>query len=212
LARSKDPGTVNREDLRRWQDARTLADLGELTAQWIEGKISSQPGYHGTTDIESPDMVPVLAAVNRAGYMTIQSQQGSDGPGCDGAHWVQRAAVEGFASHELAQRIFDSAPLNLHVIDLCDRHLPRVRISSRYAWTVTYRDREPYTSFGHHLSRRHLRDPHVGYGILAGPALDALCSAHQVTVIDLEPGRDNLLWDFLGLIARICEEEGGDAR
>jgi hypothetical protein len=209
MARSRDPGTVNREDLRRWQGARTLADLGELTAQWIEGKIGSQPGYHGTTDIESPEMVPVLAAVNRAGYVTIQSQRGCDGPGFDGARWTQRAAVEGFASHELAERIWSGAPLNLHVIDRCDKHLPRVRISSRYAVTCTWREREERTSFGHHLSRRHLRDPHVGYGILAAPALDALCSAHQVTVIDLEPGRDSVLWDFL---AGICEQEGGDAR
>lgn len=188
---------MNRDDLKTWQAARTLDDLGELTALWIEGKIGSQPAYHGTTDIESPEMVPVLAALNRVGYMTIQSQQGFDGPGYDGALWVQRAAVEGFASHEIAQRIFDTAPLNLLVIDLCDAHLPRVRVSSRHAFTVTYRNREPYTSFGHHLSRRHIRDAHVGYGILNGAAQDALCSAHQVTVIDLEPGRTHLLRDFL---------------
>jgi hypothetical protein len=195
---------MNLRDRKAWKSARTLEDLGELTAQWIEGKIGEQPAYHGTTDIESPEMVPVLAALNRAGYVTIQSQQGSDGPGYDGAHWVQRAAVEGFASHELAQRIWDAAPLNLHVIDLCNDHLPRVRVSSRYAWTVTYRNREPCTSFGHHLSRRHLRDAHVGYGSLAAAAQDALCSAHQVTVIDLEPGRRDLLWDFL---SGFCAEE-----
>jgi hypothetical protein len=195
---------MNRSARAKWEAARTLADLGELTAQWIEGKIAGQPAYHGTTDIESPEMVPVLAAANRAGYMTIQSQQGADGPGFDGAQWVQRAAVEGFASHDLAQRIWDSVPLNLHVIDLCDAHLPRVRISSRYAITCTWRDRQPYTSFGHHLSRRHIRDPHAGYGILSEAAKDALCSAHQVTVIDLEPGRETLLWDFL---SGFCAQE-----
>lgn len=188
---------MNHADLSLWQAARTLADLGELTARWIEGDISEQPAYHGETDIESPEMVPVLAGLNRAGYMTIQSQQGYDGTGYDGAHWVQRAVVEGFASHELAQHIYDTAPLNLCVIDLCDKHMPRVRISSRYAITGTWRDREPYTSFGHHLSRRHICDPDVGYGLLGKPARDALCSAHQVTVMDLEPGRPDLLWNFL---------------
>lgn len=195
---------MNRADREAWQSARTLDDLGERGALWIEGKISEQPAYQGTTDIESGEMVPVLAALNRIGYMTTQSQAAFDGPGFDGARWVQRAAVEGFAGRDLAQRIWDEAPLNLHVIDLCDDHLPRVRISSRYAVNCTWRNREPRTSFGHHLSRRHIRAPHVGYGILDEAAQDALCSAHQVTVIDLEPGREDLLWDFL---AGFCDME-----
>jgi Domain of unknown function (DUF6919) len=34
-------GEMDPEDAARWRAARTLADLGELTAQWLEGKIAS---------------------------------------------------------------------------------------------------------------------------------------------------------------------------
>jgi hypothetical protein len=64
------------EDEALWRSARTLADLGELTARWIEGAIASQPGYFGAADLESDDLVPVLAAVNRAGFRTDTSQPG----------------------------------------------------------------------------------------------------------------------------------------
>ena len=36
---------MNRADRKLWAAARTLADLGELTARWLEGRIASQPGY-----------------------------------------------------------------------------------------------------------------------------------------------------------------------
>src|SRR6266496_4268047 len=36
-------GEMDPEDAARWRAARTLADLGELTAQWLEGKIASIP-------------------------------------------------------------------------------------------------------------------------------------------------------------------------
>lgn len=75
--------------------ARTLADLGELTARWLEGKIKSLPtvipGYG--PDEETTKLIPVLAAVNRAGYVTDFSQ-----PGEAERRWTQRAAVSGFAS------------------------------------------------------------------------------------------------------------------
>ncbi len=36
---------MSRTDRRAWKQARTLAELGELTARWLEGDIASQPGY-----------------------------------------------------------------------------------------------------------------------------------------------------------------------
>lgn len=32
-------------DLTAWRQARSLPELGELTALWLEGAITSQPGY-----------------------------------------------------------------------------------------------------------------------------------------------------------------------
>jgi hypothetical protein len=36
---------MSRADRRRWKSARTLADVGELTAPWLPGEISSLAGY-----------------------------------------------------------------------------------------------------------------------------------------------------------------------
>ncbi len=62
----------------RWRAARTLAGLGELTAEWLEGTIASiptvVPGYG--PDEETAALIPVLAACNRAGYVTTVSQPG----------------------------------------------------------------------------------------------------------------------------------------
>jgi hypothetical protein len=61
-----------------WRAARTLPDLGNATADWLEGKTASQPGYapgHGP-DTETTGLIPGLAAANRAGFVTRQSQPG----------------------------------------------------------------------------------------------------------------------------------------
>jgi len=66
---------MRRSDRRRWKAAGSLADLGELMALWLEGKVASWPGYapnYGPDD-ETKDLVPTLAACNRAGYVTVGS-------------------------------------------------------------------------------------------------------------------------------------------
>jgi hypothetical protein len=72
-----------------WDKARTVADLGELTARWLEGSISWNPTYtNGDTyaaevgtfnrppEDETKPYVHLLAAVNRAGFVTNFSQPG----------------------------------------------------------------------------------------------------------------------------------------
>jgi hypothetical protein len=189
---------VNRTDREIWQSARTLGDLGELTARWIEGDLRSQPGYYGPTDIEDPVMAPVLAALCRAGYMTTQSQAGVSGPGYDGECWRQCAAVEGLASEGTARRIAAVAEWNGLIVVLNE---PPRRFSMRYgcetAVTVTWRAAEPVTSFGARLPRTHLRSDVTGYGECHRDAVNAVCVAWQVTVMDPKPGRPDLLWDTL---------------
>jgi hypothetical protein len=193
---------MNRSDREAWQSARTVEDLGRLGARWIEGDLASQPAYEGPSDIESPDMIPVLASLNRAGYYTIASQAGEEGPGFDGARWVQHAAVEGFASATVAERISRVAKrAGMTVIAHDPAKLPRRRIGYRRAVTVTYRDGRACTSFGAHLSRSHLYDPQAGYGILRPDALAALCAAWQVTVTDPVPGRRGVLWEAMAGVA-----------
>lgn len=192
---------MNRANRDTWQCARSLNDLGELTAQWMQGMLAEQPGYYGPSDLDDPDrLVPVLAAVNRAGYVTIQSQHAFYGPGYDEAHWQQRAAVMGFASAPVADLLTRTASLHgLAVFAHDPRTLPRWRTRHGTAVAVTRREGGTYTSFGSQFSRSFLRGQ---YGDCHPLAVAALCSAWQVTVVDPVWGRRDLLWDVL---AGMCE-------
>src|ERR1700678_2550864 len=102
---------MSHADREAWASARTLADLGELTAQWLEGGIISQPGYAPGCgpDEETVPLIPILATLNRAGFVTSGSQPGDAGYGSEGTGWQQRAAVEGFADAALLVRLSDAA-------------------------------------------------------------------------------------------------------
>jgi len=65
---------VKRRDRRLWASAGSLADLGELTAQWCAGAITETPGHAGPPDDETLPYLDLLAAVNRAGFVTENSQ------------------------------------------------------------------------------------------------------------------------------------------
>jgi hypothetical protein len=206
---------MNRADTRAWQSARTLADLGELTARWLEGDIAEQPCYAARPATETDSLIPVLAALNRAVFVTSGSQPGCDGKGYDGAHWKQRAAVEAYADRRIVSRIVDvlDGHHDLAIIAFPPSSLPRWRYRYDQAVAVTRTDgcdpacptRHPdgcdYTWFGTQVPGRHLRDPHLGYGTCHRAAVAALCAAWQVTVIDLEWGRNDLLWPLLAGIA-----------
>jgi hypothetical protein len=97
---------MGRTDRELWGNAQTLRELGELTAQWLEGDIESQVGYApyvGPSD-ETQDLIPTLAALNRAGYLTIGSQPGTEG-GDGQTSWMQEASVQGFADDATLARI-----------------------------------------------------------------------------------------------------------
>jgi hypothetical protein len=176
-----------------WKPARTLADLGHLTARWLEGDLASVPCYDGAPDDETLPLVPVLAAANCAGYVTGASQ-----PGMTSRRWVQRAAVQGFAGDAMAARIRDAArAAGLLVVAHSPRHLPRWRTRYRCRCPVTLAGGQVFTAFGAHLSRRFLHGERTGYGICHPDAVASLCSAWQVTVIDPEWGREGLLWRVL---------------
>jgi len=182
---------ADRRDLQAWASARTLADLGELTARWLEGTIPSVPGYIGEPDPETAELVPVLAKLNRAGFVTTCSQPGL-------IEDEQRAAVEGFASWEVAARIETAAVhADLNVIVHDPACLPRWRYYYGEAQTVTEVNGQRFTAFGVQVPRRHIRDSWIGYGICHRDAVNALCGAWQVTVIDPEWGHNDMLWPLL---------------
>lgn len=185
------------DDLAAWRSARTLSDLGELNARWLEGDIGQQPGHLGGPADETIPFIPLLAKLNRTGFVTISSQPGYDGPGHDGARWQQRAGVQGFiGSAEPMRHIRDLAVrAGLEVIAHDPATLPRWRYRNRPAIVVTRRCSLEYVTFGGiQLPRHHIRHRQRGYGRCHRDAIDALCGAWQVTVIDLEWGRETLLW------------------
>src|SRR5437763_16577543 len=89
-------------DVAAWRTARDLADLGELTAEWLGGKLPYHPAYGGETpNEERTPLIPRLAGFNRAGYVTEDSQPGE--PREDG--WTQRACVFGYCNEAIAETL-----------------------------------------------------------------------------------------------------------
>ncbi|MFF3982709.1 DUF6919 domain-containing protein [Streptomyces sp. NPDC001828] len=181
-----------RSAARAWSSARTLTDLGELTAQWLEGSLATLAGgaYRGGPDEETGPLVPVLAAVNRAGYVTTQSQPGLDGPAFDGRRWRQRAAVMCLTDTEGLQRLTRTARdagLLLAVHRTCSRGPVRDILAT------TWGGRE-HTSFGGRVPKGYIR---LEYRGCHREAVRAAIDAHQVTLVDPVWGRDTLLWPAL---------------
>ena len=71
-----------------WKEARTLTGLGELTALWLEGAITYQPGYIGGPSSETLPLISHLAAYNRAGMFTTCSQPATESPTGAQRAWV----------------------------------------------------------------------------------------------------------------------------
>lgn len=87
-----------------WKAAQSMAELGELTAQFLECTSPYFPGdLAPATMNETTPLVSSLAKMNRAGFVTVTSQPGYDGEGYDGSNWKQRAYVQGFASGHAAR-------------------------------------------------------------------------------------------------------------
>jgi hypothetical protein len=183
-----------RADRRLWAAAQSLSDLGDLMARWLEGDLIVWPGYtpgYGP-DEETTDLIPVLAAANRAGFVTDQSQPGCDEIGFDGARWVQRAAVTGLVADEvLLSRIRWACEDAGLLVVMCTP--PRHR-----SWSceipATFRDGETVTSFGRELSLRELKFTWRG---ISRPAMAEVVDAWQVTIVDLVDCRNDWLWPVL---------------
>ncbi|HEV2343473.1 MAG TPA: hypothetical protein VGS97_05215 [Actinocrinis sp.] len=178
---------------RLWQHAVSLADLGELTARWLEGRIGYHPSY-GAPHPETLPLVPVLAQLNRSGFITISSQPGHDErAGFDGALWAQRPAVEGITDTATASRLCAAAVnTGLHVVSAPAAASFEQVVGK--AFTVTTRAGEPHAVFG----------PATWSGVLdlffncQQPALRAaLRAAWQVTITDPAWSESDLLWRTL---------------
>ena len=195
-------GPLQPADRPLWANTRTLNDLADLTAAWLNGHIASQPGYYGPVDVDeddAPGLTAALIACNRARYLTDNSQAGYVGVGADGRQWVQHAAVTGFANPDSLgwlRAAVDAA--GLHMIER-----PVVtsrRQNTRAGVDVTFRDGRPVTGFGDQLDRGHIEN--VLYRGCGREAVGEVCAAVQVTVWDPTPGR-NGMWRVLHVAAAV---------
>jgi hypothetical protein len=197
-----DDVTGNPDDAARWHGARSLADLGELTAQWLEGKHSYTLGYSGgVPDEETRPLVPILAAANRAGFVTHQSQPGEPH---DKHGSAQRANVSGYAGPEAFARLMAAASGADLIITAARALDDSEERQFGPLFAITLDEGEEFTWDGIALSRSILdRD----YGSDCAPGvIDELAAAWQVTLIDPVWGRNDVLWPVLQKFAAIREE------
>lgn len=173
-----------------WRDARTIPDLGQAMALWLEGRIPSWPGYARGCgpDDETRHLIPLLARLNRAGIVTTNSQPGFDGPGYDRARWRQKAWVEAIVDdrNPLLDRIRQAAQAGgMTVLD--------ARFSGVHV--ITDRDGEPQTAIDKRAMR--IQWTHEWRGI-GRPALREL-QHHGIRIALIDPawGRDDRLWPLL---------------
>jgi hypothetical protein len=182
------------DDRALWRSARTLTDLADLTARWLAGEIESQPGYYGPVDVDeddAPGMTETLIALNRAGFLTNQSQAGFDGLGYDNAHWQQLAWVSGFASTVTYQWLVEALAGTRFQVQANLTDLPR---KHRTEIAVTTREGQPWTVSGW-ISERTIAGVEM-FGACSDEAIGAVCAAWQLDIYDPEPG-SNDLWAVL---------------
>lgn len=177
-----------------WKQAQSVADLGELTAQWLEGRIPEHPGTVGPggPDPETKRLIRVLAAINRAGFVTTDSQPGHPAErGYDRRVWMQRAAVCGWIADK---RLFTRVRAQARRAGiLIITHRTGGRLSP--AEPVTIVDGQPFTWFGESMGHR--RQISYEWRGIGAKAAQELRRANQITLIDPEWGRDNQLWPAL---------------
>lgn len=171
-----------------WRRARDLADLCELGARFVEGRLDRFPGWGAAcTDDESVAVAQHLARVNRAGFLTVASQRGTrPGPGSDGRTERRRAFVAGFLAD--AGRL---APL-------ADRGLRTWAFGARETggdeFPVGERGGEAFLLAGGAAGPDELElfRPALGARALAALARTSFC-----WVVDPVWGRDRRLWQAL---------------
>lgn len=192
---------LNRRDAKLWAEARTLEDLGRLTAMWLRGEIRSQPGYYGEVDVDeddAPGLTDALVACNLAGFVTRNSQAGHDGPGSGGQAehwWTQLAAVDGYADDDtlawLIAEVMRPGRYEVRAWKASGWRLPGWGRDEDHV-VVTRCEGQAMTGFGRH-SRSDVEFEFDGVG---DESVAEALAAWQVTVFDPEPGRNDL-WDVL---------------
>lgn len=170
-------------DAEQWRVAKTFDELGELTANWLEGKQSYYPLYGGNPDSETTSISEILAYFNRNGLVTTFSQPAEP---LDEEGSAQRAAVEGYASEETAKK--------LAILGLCSDLLvfifPPNRVGG-YQIPITLSQFQPFTWCGASWGYEELE---CFAEVCSSEAMNSLEEAWKVMIIDSQWGREKYLW------------------
>lgn len=188
---------------RAWRSARTFDELCVLGARFAAGELDCFPGWgFASLDPESEAIAPVLAALNRAGFLTLASQPGVAAALDHDAHVRrQRAFVCGFATPTFVAELARIASRSIAVRTHRD---PRSR-GRRIA--VSTRGGVPYAFAGHNAIADELAcfaDP------CDAAAVDELARAAYVSIVDLRWGRAAHLWTQLACVAERARGSIGD--
>ncbi|MGW3427946.1 DUF6919 domain-containing protein [Streptomyces melanosporofaciens] len=177
-----------------WKKAESVADLGEFTAQWLEGRIRRHPGTigRGGPDKETRHLVRTLAILNRAGFVTDCSQPGLPPQrGYKKRMFQQRAGVEGHITDQALLRRLTAAAKSAGLTVIT--YPPGA--TQRWGVPVTEVDGEPFTWFGNWFGiQDHIATSWQGVG---EEALRELRTSTYLTLVDPVWGRDDRLWPAL---------------
>lgn len=171
---------MRRADRRRWKQAATVADLGEVVIAWLNGEIVQTPGHLGPPDPETIPLIPALTVINRAGFVTDNSQRaGSRGDR------VWNTWVCGFATDDVLGRLdraTEGTPLLLTACRGCHHECGQ---RAGEWWHCQWKDACDFWA---------QRCPRAG---------DVLYGCWYVEVSDPVAGRNDLLWPVLERIANV---------
>jgi hypothetical protein len=171
------------DDTHPWNEPLTLAEVGQLTAEWLEGKRWGPSNGGSPPDPETELLVPQLAAVNRLGYVTEFSQ-----PGELYEAGAQRATVAGFCAQPQAECL---ACVSLSSELVVITQYPGV--DATYELPVTQEDGHTFTVQPGLV--RYESDPSAWLWEGVHPhTASTLSRCHYVVVCDPRWGRNELLW------------------
>lgn len=191
-------GMMTRAEKRAWRSVHSLHEIGALMAQWLTGGIASRPGYQPGygPDVETMPLIPVLAAANRAGFVTDCSQPGvTESAGYDGATWAQRAAVSGWVDNDLSMGLATNArQRGLWAVTHTPNEARRSPSPRSNDITVTTRNGQPVTGVGLLRSRRSVATCFIE---CSDVATNSLCSAAQISIVDPHWEPSEVLWTVL---------------
>jgi hypothetical protein len=179
-------------DRTKWETAQNFSDLCSLGAEFLEGKLMFFPGYYGpAVEEETVAIGPYLAALNRAGFLTTDSQPGLD----NGYSSKQRAFVEGLVKNPIFARLIERLALtsDLYVLVSHRGQAAGLRIP------VTIDDFKAFTFAGD--SWEDMNGEAFGIEgfseVCSEAALRELKETFYVCIIDLCWGRRDYLWQTL---------------